>query len=83
MDSDRTPGVTGVVRDQDAADRQLRVALLSYPSKPHCGGQGVYLRHLSRELSVPGHQVEVFSSQPYPDLKPGPLLTPAVAAPYQ
>ena len=23
---------------------------MSYRSKPHCGGQGVYLRHLSREL---------------------------------
>jgi glycosyltransferase involved in cell wall biosynthesis len=63
-----------VLRDQDAADRPLRVALFSYRSKPHCGGQGVYLRHLSRELSVLGHQVEVFSGQPYPDLETGPLL---------
>jgi glycosyltransferase involved in cell wall biosynthesis len=46
----------------------LRVALLSYRSKPHCGGQGVYVRHLSRELAALGHQVEVFSGQPYPDL---------------
>jgi glycosyltransferase involved in cell wall biosynthesis len=50
------------------ADDSLRVALLSYRSKPHCGGQGVYLRHLSRELSDLGHEVEVFSGQPYPDL---------------
>ena len=35
--------------------RPLRVALVSYRSKPHCGGQGIYLRHLSRELA--GHQV--------------------------
>ena len=28
----------------------MRVALLSYRSKPHCGGQGVYVRQLSREL---------------------------------
>jgi glycosyltransferase involved in cell wall biosynthesis len=49
-------------------DEPLRVALLSYRSKPHCGGQGVYLRHLSRELSDLGHQVEVFSGQPYPEL---------------
>ena len=48
--------------------RPLRVALLSYRSKPHCGGQGVYVRHLSRELAALGHQVEVFSGQPYPDL---------------
>jgi glycosyltransferase involved in cell wall biosynthesis len=46
----------------------LRVALLSYRSKPHCGGQGVYVRHLSRELAALGHHVEVFSGQPYPDL---------------
>jgi glycosyltransferase involved in cell wall biosynthesis len=50
--------------------RPLRIALLSYRSKPHCGGQGVYVRHLSRELAALGHHVEVFSGQPYPDLDP-------------
>ena len=55
--------------------RALRIALLSYRSKPHCGGQGVYVRHLSRELAALGHTVEVFSGQPYPELDPGPLLT--------
>jgi glycosyltransferase involved in cell wall biosynthesis len=49
-------------------DEPLRVALLSYRSKPHCGGQGVYLRHLSRELVDLGHRVDVFSGQPYPEL---------------
>ncbi len=53
----------------------LRIALLSYRSKPHCGGQGVYVRHLSRELVALGHDVEVFSGQPYPDLDPGVRLT--------
>jgi glycosyltransferase involved in cell wall biosynthesis len=57
-----------------AADGPLRIALLSYRSKPHCGGQGIYLRHLSRELNALGHRVEVFSGQPYPDLEPGPVL---------
>jgi glycosyltransferase involved in cell wall biosynthesis len=52
----------------------LRIALLSYRSKPYCGGQGVYVRHLSRELHALGHHVEVFSGQPYPDLDPGPVL---------
>ena len=56
-------------------NRPLRVALLSYRSKPHCGGQGVYVRHLSRELDALGHHVEVFSGQPYPDLDPGPRLS--------
>lgn len=57
-------------------DRPLRVALLSYRSKPHCGGQGVYVRHLSRELAALGHDVRVFSGQPYPDLDPGVALEP-------
>jgi glycosyltransferase involved in cell wall biosynthesis len=52
----------------------LRIALLSYRSKPHCGGQGVYVRHLSRELAELGHHVEVISGQPYPNLDPGPEL---------
>ena len=46
----------------------MRIALLSYRSKTHCGGQGVYVRHLSRGLVELGHDVEVFSGQPYPDL---------------
>jgi len=53
----------------------LRIALLSYRSKPHCGGQGVYIRHLSRELVALGHSVEVFSGQPYPELDEGVALT--------
>jgi MMP alpha-(1->4)-mannosyltransferase len=58
----------------DTIDRPLRIALVSYRSKPHCGGQGIYIRHLSRELAALGHHVEVFSGQPYPDLEPGPVL---------
>ena len=54
----------------------MRIALLSYRSKPHCGGQGVYVRHLSRSLVDLGHQVEVFSGQPYPEeLDPRVVLT--------
>lgn len=53
----------------------MRVALLSYRSKPHVGGQGVYVRHLSRELVRLGHSVEVFSGQPYPELDEGVVLT--------
>jgi glycosyltransferase involved in cell wall biosynthesis len=44
----------------------MRIALLSYRSKTHCGGQGVYVRHLSRGLVELGHDVEVFSGPPYP-----------------
>jgi glycosyltransferase involved in cell wall biosynthesis len=54
----------------------MRIALLSYRSKPHCGGQGVYVRHLSRSLVELGHHVEVFSGQPYPEeLDPRVVLT--------
>jgi glycosyltransferase involved in cell wall biosynthesis len=53
----------------------MRIALLSYRSKPHCGGQGIYVRHLSRELTALGHEVEVFSGQPYPELDEGVTLT--------
>jgi len=49
--------------------------LLSYRSKAHVGGQGVYLRYLSRELVALGHDVEVFSGPPYPELDEGVRLT--------
>jgi hypothetical protein len=45
----------------------VRVALLSHGSDACSGGQGVYVANLSRELARLGHQVEVFSGQPYPD----------------
>ncbi|MEV5881375.1 glycosyltransferase family 4 protein [Streptomyces sp. NPDC052020] len=48
--------------------RPLRIALLTYKGNPFCGGQGVYVRHLSRELARLGHQVEVIGAQPYPVL---------------
>lgn len=53
----------------------LRVALLAYRGKPHVGGQGVYVRHLSKALSDLGHHVEVFGGQPYPELDPRVPLT--------
>ena len=46
----------------------LRIALLTYRGKAHCGGQGVYTRHLARALTDLGHHVEVFSGQPYPEV---------------
>ncbi len=70
------------MQQEIAADggRPLRIALLSYRSKPHCGGQGVYVRALSRELVALGHSVEVISGPPYPELdavpgRSGPWLT--------
>jgi len=49
-------------------ERPLHIALLTYKGNPFCGGQGVYVRHLSRELARLGHRVEVIGSQPYPVL---------------
>ncbi|WP_445530080.1 glycosyltransferase family 4 protein [Streptomyces cyslabdanicus] len=49
-------------------ERPLGIALLTYKGNPFCGGQGVYVRHLSRELVRLGHRVEVIAAQPYPVL---------------
>lgn len=51
--------------------RPLSIALLTYKGNPFCGGQGVYVRHLSRELVRLGHRVEVIGAQPYPVLDEG------------
>ncbi|WP_405013516.1 glycosyltransferase family 4 protein [Kitasatospora sp. NBC_01539] len=51
-----------------ALPRPLRIALLSYRGDPFCGGQGVYVRHLSRELARLGHHVDVVGAQPFPVL---------------
>jgi glycosyltransferase involved in cell wall biosynthesis len=49
-------------------DQPLRLAYLSYRSKPTVGGQGIYTRHLTKALVDLGHNVEVLSGQPYPVL---------------
>ena len=46
----------------------LRICILGYRSNPHCGGQGVYIKNLSRALSDLGHRVDVVSGPQYPDL---------------
>ena len=47
------------------------MAFLCYRGNPHCGGQGVYTRHLTRELAALGHRVTVFAGPPYPELDAG------------
>ena len=49
----------------------LRICLLGYRSNPHSGGQGVYLKNLSRALTDLGHRVEVISGPPEPALDHG------------
>ncbi len=48
--------------------RPLRIAWLVYRGNPHCGGQGVYTRHVAREVAALGHHIEVLSGQPWPQL---------------
>ena len=55
-------------------DGALRVAFLTYRGNPHSGGQGVYTRHLTRELAALGHEVTVLAGPPYPVLDPGVAL---------
>jgi glycosyltransferase involved in cell wall biosynthesis len=49
----------------------LRVLVASYRSAPHVGGQGIYVRQLSRALNAAGCRVTVVSGPPYPELDPG------------
>lgn len=53
----------------------LKIGLISYRSNPHCGGQGVYVRHLSHALSELGHDVEVIAGPPDPQLNGNVTLT--------
>ncbi len=48
--------------------KKLKIALLSYRSKPFSGGQGIYVKYLSKALNDLGHEIDVFSGPPYPDL---------------
>ncbi|MDX1709488.1 MAG: glycosyltransferase family 4 protein, partial [Desulfobacterales bacterium] len=41
---------------------------MSYRCNPHCGGQGVYLKNISRALKDLGHQVDVVVGPPEPQL---------------
>ena len=50
--------------------KKLKIAFLSYRSKPFSGGQGIYVKYLSKAIHDLGHQIDVFSGPPYPDLDP-------------
>ena len=52
----------------------LRICLLTYRGNPTCGGQGVYIKYLSRALRDSGHRVDVISGPPYPELSEGVTL---------
>lgn len=48
----------------------LRIGILGYRSHPYGGGQGIYIKYLSKALVEAGHEVEVISGEPYPHLDP-------------
>jgi glycosyltransferase involved in cell wall biosynthesis len=57
----------GAMQGEEGA---LRILMPSYRSHPFTGGQGVYLRHMSKALVDLGHKVDIISGPPYPELDP-------------
>ncbi len=62
------PGATS--KSKQVPDGPLKILLPSYRSHPFTGGQGVYMRHISKALVEMGHSVDVISGPPYPVLDP-------------
>ena len=50
--------------------RPLRIVFVAYRGNMRCGGQGVYLWFLARELARLGHELDVLVGPPYPDPMP-------------
>ena len=51
-----------------AQEPKLKICLLGYRSNPYSGGQGIYIKFLSKALVDAGHSVDVISGEPYPEL---------------
>lgn len=49
----------------------MKICLLCYRGNKYCGGQGIYLYYLSRELRRLGHEVDIIVGPPYPDVPEG------------
>ncbi len=60
---------------KDLDNRSLRILMPSYRSHPYTGGQGIYMRLVTKAMVGLGHSVEVLSGQPYPILDEGVGLT--------
>lgn len=63
-----------VPHDFASTEKPLRICLLTYRGNPTSGGQGVYIKRVSRALADLGHSVEVLSGPPYPHLDPDIVL---------
>ena len=51
-------------------NQKLNIAISSYRSAPFGGGQGIFVYELSRALQSLGHNVDIISGPPYPNLEP-------------
>jgi len=51
-------------------NQKLNIAISSYRSAPFGGGQGIFVYELSKALKSLGHNVDVISGPPYPNLGP-------------
>jgi len=49
----------------------MKICLLSYRGNPYCGGQGIYIYYLARALRDLGHEVQVMSGPPHPEVAEG------------
>ena len=52
-------------------NQKLNIAISSYRSAPFGGGQGIFIYELSKALQALGHNVDIISGPPYPNLEPG------------
>ena len=51
-------------------NQKLNIAISSYRSAPFGGGQGIFVYELSKALKSLGHNVDIISGPPYPNLEP-------------
>ena len=49
----------------------MKICWLMYRGNMFCGGQGIYLYYLTRELVKLGHEVHVLAGPPYPEVVEG------------
>ncbi len=64
----KSPSPVSLVGNIDKNVKPMRLCILGYRSHPYGGGQGIYIKYLSKALVDAGHQVDVISGQPYPHL---------------
>ena len=50
--------------------KKLNIAISSYRSAPFGGGQGIFVYELSKAFRILGHNVDIISGPPYPNLEP-------------